>query len=211
MAAELLPILMQGIALGVTLCCTLGPQSLFVLRQGMRGQAALQVATICSLADAVMIFAGAAGFGTLLIAFPSFADVAGWGSAAFVALYGALLLAGRLRARQAQGQGCPTAIRRASCVAATALALSLLNPQVYLEMVGVVGSVALRFAAVDRAAFAIGVTLASPLWFFGLALAGRRLTALLGSARVMSAFDLLTAVLMLGLGTAMALNEGGWF
>jgi L-lysine exporter family protein LysE/ArgO len=209
MAAELLPILMQGIALGVTLCCTLGPQSLFVLRQGMHGQAALQVATICSLADASMIFAGAAGFGALLGVYPRFAELAGWGSAAFVALYGALLLAGRLLASSARCKRRPTAIRRASCVVATALAMSFINPQVYLEMVGVVGSVALRFAAADRAAFAFGVTLVSPLWFFGLALAGRRLTALLGSARAMFAFDLLAAVLMLGLGIAMALNEGG--
>ena len=65
MSASLVPILLQGMALGVSLCFTLGPQSLFVLRQGMRGERALQVATICSLSDVAMIIAGAAGFGCL--------------------------------------------------------------------------------------------------------------------------------------------------
>jgi L-lysine exporter family protein LysE/ArgO len=89
------------------------------------------------------------------------------------------------------------------------VAFSLLNPQVYLEMVGVVGSVALRFAEAERAAFALGVMLVSPLWFFALALAGRRLAALARCQRAAFVLDLAAASLMLGLGTAMALAESG--
>lgn len=96
-----------------------------------------------------------------------------------------------------------------SCAIAQAVAFSLLNPQVYLEMVGVVGSAALRFAEAERAAFALGVMLVSPLWFFGLALAGRRLAALARCRRAAFVLDLVTASLMLGLGAAMALAESG--
>ena len=90
---------------------------------------------------------------------------------------------------------------------AAAVGLSLLNPQVYVEMVGVVGSVALRFAEADRAIFALGVMLVSPLWFFGLAIGGRRLAAQIGSHRVTRIFDLTTAVIMLVLGTALGVVE----
>jgi L-lysine exporter family protein LysE/ArgO len=207
MSAGLLPILLQGIALGVSLCFSLGPQSLFVLRQGMRGAQALQVATICSLSDVAMALAGATGFGALLAAFPSVTTVAGWGSAALVVVYGGMQLTGallRVRERRA-----PLAVRAASCAIAPAVAFSLLNPQVYLEMVGVVGSVAIRFAEAERAAFTLGVMLVSPLWFFGLALAGRRLAALMRCKRAALALDLVTASLMLGLGAAMALAESG--
>lgn len=209
MSAELLPILLQGVALGVSLCFTLGPQSLFVLRQGMRGERALQVATICSLSDVAMILAGAAGFGALLAAFPSITTLAGWGSAALVVVYGAMQLAGTLLHAQERRAGPLVAVRTASCAIAPAVAFSLLNPQVYLEMVGVVGSVALRFAEAERAAFALGVMLVSPLWFFGLALAGRRLAALARCRRAAFVLDLVTASLMLGLGAAMALAESG--
>jgi L-lysine exporter family protein LysE/ArgO len=89
------------------------------------------------------------------------------------------------------------------------VAFSLFNPQVYLEMVGVVGSVALRFAEAERAVFALGVMLVSPLWFFGLALAGRKLATVMRCRRAAVALDLATASLMLGLGTAMALAETG--
>jgi arginine exporter protein ArgO len=120
-----------------------------------------------------------------------------------VQLTGALL---RARERRA---GPPLAVRAASCAIAPAVAFSLLNPQVYLEMIGVVGSVAIRFAEAERAAFALGVMLVSPLWFFGLALAGHRLAALVRCKRTAFALDLVTASLMLGLGTAMALAQSG--
>jgi len=201
-----LPILLQGMALGVSLCLTLGPQSVFVLRQGMRREQALQVATICSLSDAAMIVAGASGAGALLAAFPSFANLAGWGSAVFVAIYGGAQFLGVVLRGHGRGATPPLAVSRAI---ASAMAFSLCNPQVYLEMVGIVGSVALRFAEAERAAFALGVMLVSPLWFFGLALAGRKLAAVMRGRRAAVALDLATASLMLGLGTAMALTETG--
>jgi arginine exporter protein ArgO len=61
----------------------------------------------------------------------------------------------------------------------------------------------------DRAMFALGVMLVSPLWFFGLAVGGRRLATLAGSRCALRAADLLTAMLMLGLGAALGLAELG--
>jgi len=208
-SADLLPVLLQGMALGFSLCFTLGPQSLFVLRQGMRGERALLAATICSFSDVAMILAGASGFGALLAAFPSFTHLAGWSSAAFVVVFGAMQLTDALLRGRKRGAAPPLAVRAASCMIAPAVAFSLLNPQVYLEMVGVVGSVAIRFAEAERAVFALGVMLVSPLWFFGLALAGRRLAPLTRCRRTAFALDLVTSSLMLGLGTAMALAESG--
>jgi L-lysine exporter family protein LysE/ArgO len=203
MSVHLLSIFIQGVALGVGLCCTLGPQSIFVLRQGMRCKAAIEVAMICSIADLVLIAAGAAGFGTALAAFPSLARFAGWCGAAFICAYGGKLLLDVLNDARIDRE----ASRGRSCAIATAFALSVLNPQVYLEMIGVVGSVAVRFASGDRAMFAFGVMLVSPLWFFGLAVGGRRLATLAGSRRALRVVDLATAMLMLGLGALFGLAE----
>jgi L-lysine exporter family protein LysE/ArgO len=174
----------------------------------MRGERALQVATICSLSDVAMVLAGATGFGALLAAFPSFTKLAGWSSAALVVVYGAMLLTAALM-RGSGRRAPPPVVRAASCAILPAVAFSLLNPQVYFEMVGVVGSVAIRFAEAERAAFALGVMVVSPVWFFGLALAGRRLAALLRCKRTARALELATASLMLSLGAAMALAESG--
>jgi len=207
MSAELLPILLQGVALGVSLCFTLGPQSLFVLRQGMCGERALQVAAICSFSDVAMVVIGAAGFGALIAAFPSFTVLAGRVSAVLVLVYGGALLAGVLLPGRDRHAASVSTRGAASRTIASALVLAFLNPQVYLEMVGVVGGVVIRFAEAERAAFALGVMLVSPLWFFGLALAGRRLSAVLGCRRAAVALDLGMASLMLGLGTSMALTD----
>jgi len=199
MLGDPLGILVQGIALGFGLCCTVGPQSIFVLRQGMRGEAALRTATICSLGDLGMILAGAAGFGLVLTSFPALASAANGAGAVFVMLYGVkMLLEGW---RRESGAVCN---RGAACATMTALALTLLNPQVYLEMVGLVGSIAIRFPAADRVIFAVGVMLVSPVWFYSLALGGQRLSALFGHRRALRVIDLATGAAMLGIGTAMA-------
>jgi L-lysine exporter family protein LysE/ArgO len=204
MLADSLSVLVQGVVLGVSLCCTLGPQSVFVLRQGIRRQAAIEVAAVCSAADFAMIVAGAVGFGALVAAFPALAQRANWIGAVLILAYGAKMLVDS--ARNAAGDRSYAARGRSGAVA-IAVALSVLNPQVYLEMVGVVGSVAMRFAGADRAAFALGVMMVSPLWFFGLALGGSRMAALVSSRRLARAVDLTTASLMLGLGATLALAE----
>jgi L-lysine exporter family protein LysE/ArgO len=209
MLADPLAILLQGVALGVSLCCTLGPQSAFVLRQGLQGKAVTEVATICSLVDLALIAAGAVGLGALLESFPSLARSASWGSAAFVFGYGLKLLADLAMAGSTARPVRAERLHARSCAVATAVALSVLNPQVYLEMVGVVGSVALRFVEAERAVFALGVMLVSPLWFFGLAIAGRRLATRMGSPHLARAFDMATAAIMLVLGAALGLAELG--
>src|SRR5262245_65446642 len=83
---------LQGAALGAGLCATLGPQSVFVLRQGILRQSALATATICALCDLLVIGLGAAGFDALSRAFPDLTRTAALGGAAFVIVYGALVL-----------------------------------------------------------------------------------------------------------------------
>jgi L-lysine exporter family protein LysE/ArgO len=89
------------------------------------------------------------------------------------------------------------------------LALSLLNPQVYLEMVVLVGGLALQFPSGERVLFATGVALVSPLWFFGLVAGGRRLGPLFARPRALSALDTAGGLVMLALAATIAVGELG--
>ena len=196
--------LIQGLLMGAGICLTLGPQSLYVLRQGIRGDGALITAAICTAADFILIAAAAAGASALVMSFPEAMRLGIWGGAIFTLAFGTLTLAAAFRpAASVEPSNVPS-----RCVGA-ALALSFLNPQVYFEMVAMVGGVSLQFDPADRTLFALGVGLISPLWFFGLAICGRRCAGLFASRRAQILLDTITGTLMLGLAAAIIAGETG--
>ena len=194
----------QGLVLGASICLTLGPQSAFVLQQGLHRQSATTVAMVCTLCDLTLIIAGAAGFGLLVNAVPNLTEMAAWGSALFALAYGWQVLRSMRRQRRLEHAGHPST----NCLlpmraVAGALTLSLLNPQTYLEMVAVVGAIAIQFPMPNRIPFVVGVMLISPLWFYGLAYGGRRLAPLLARSNLTRKLDGCIAIMMLGLGVSI--------
>jgi L-lysine exporter family protein LysE/ArgO len=93
---------------------------------------------------------------------------------------------------------------RSSLTAAvlTCLALTWLNPHVYLDTVFLLGSVANTHGD-GRWAFAAGAGIASIIWFFGLAYGARLLGGVLGSPRAWRMLDALIAVVMIVLGVLL--------
>ena len=124
----------KGFGLGASLIIAIGAQNAFVLRQGLAGDRVFLVAGLCFLCDAVLIALGAGGFATLITARPVLVAIAAWGGALFLLVYGgralySALSPGSLRAADRTGPG------SAWATAGTALAVSLLNPHVYLDTV----------------------------------------------------------------------------
>ena len=77
------------------------------------------------------------------------------------------------------------------------LALSLLNPHVYLDTVVLLGAVGSSLAGDARPSFAAGAMTASVLWFAGLGLGARRYAPVLGRPAVWRAIEAFTGTLML--------------
>jgi len=86
----------------------------------------------------------------------------------------------------------------------TCLALTWLNPHVYLDTVFLLGSVANTHGD-GRWAFAAGAGVASIVWFFGLAYGARLLGGVLASPRAWRALDGVIAVVMVALGVLLVL------
>ncbi len=208
---------LAGIGLGFSLIIAIGAQNVFVLRQGIRREHVIITATICAVSDAALIAAGVSGIGLVLHAVPWLLDVVRWVGAAFLVGYG--VLAGRrawrgeaevLRvaddpAPAGNGQLLVATSTRAVRVAMTALALTWLNPSVYLDTVFLLGTVANAHGD-GRWIFAVGAMTASVVWFFGVALGARLLAGWLATARAWRIFDACIAVLMvvLALGLVFA-------
>ncbi|MEU4813309.1 LysE/ArgO family amino acid transporter [Nocardia fluminea] len=195
---------LSGLGFGLSLIVAIGAQNAFVLRQGVRGQHVLPVIAVCAVSDIVLIGAGVAGFGTVVESFPAVLTVARYAGAAF--LVGYALLA----ARRALGSSTLIADAAGASVAVgasvlTCLALTWLNPHVYLDTLVLLGSFASTYAAPDRWFLAAGAMLASVLWFLALGYGARRLGPLFARPIAWRVLDSLIAVIMLALALGLLL------
>lgn len=164
---------LPGLFLGLSLIVAIGAQNAFVLRQGLRGEHVLAVCLVCALSDAVLILAGVGGFAQAGAWVPWLETVLRYGGAAFLLVYGLRSVRAAVRADGAlmPADAVPAGL---GATLATCLALTWLNPHVYLDTVVLVGSVSTQFAE-NKGAFALGAMAASFTFFFTLGYGARLL------------------------------------
>ncbi|MBO9431731.1 MULTISPECIES: LysE/ArgO family amino acid transporter [Sulfitobacter] len=185
--------LLPGFALSLTLIMAIGAQNAFVLRQGLRREHVLPVVLVCAASDAVLIMSGVAGFGALAEAAPWFGPLMRYGGAAFLLWYGwrnAVSAWQGGEALEAEGQS-TRSLRKAIL---TLLALTWLNPHVYLDTLVLLGSISAQYP--DRLSFGIGAVLASFVFFFSLGYGARLLAPLFARPRSWQVLDAIIAVTM---------------
>ena len=163
-----------GFGLGLSLILAIGAQNAFVLRQGLRRQHVLAVVLSCAISDAVLIAAGVARVGTLAEALPWLEPVMRYGGAAFLVVYGLRACRAAWRGGAALQAGAGAQSLRAALL--TCLALTWLNPHVYLDTVVLLGSISAQYP--DKLAFAGGAMTASFVFFFSLGYGARLLAPL---------------------------------
>jgi L-lysine exporter family protein LysE/ArgO len=205
--AAWIPAALAGLGLGLSLIIAIGAQNAFVLRQGLRREHVLLVVAICALSDLVLIALGVGGGGLLFTAVPWLVEVVRWVGAGFLLLYG--LFAARrayspTRSALAEQGG---ALLRPSTlsIALTCLALTFLNPHVYLDTVVLLGSVASTHGDA-RWAFGAGAGLGSILWFSALGFGARLLAPLFARPTAWRVLDAIIAVVMIGLAVTLAVS-----
>ncbi|MCC2321091.1 LysE/ArgO family amino acid transporter [Cellulomonas xiejunii] len=205
-----------GLGLGLGLIVAIGAQNAHVLRYGLRRERVGLVVAICAVSDLVLIAVGAAGVGTVIAASPTLTVV--------MTLLGAVVLVayGAAAARRAvRGDGtlvvdgtAPVAARpdgraAAMTVAATTLALTWLNPHVYLDTVVLLGSLAAGQGD-GRWWFAAGAGVGSVLWFTALGYGAALLRPVFARPVAWRVLDAVIAVVMVAIaaGLVMGLAEG---
>lgn len=166
----------QGFAMGGGLIVAIGAQNAFVLTQGVRRNHHLAVAGVCILCDALLIGLGVSGVGALVTASPMLGTGAAWGGAAFLAWYGLGALRSAIRGNTLAADT-ESGMSLGRTLALT-LAVTLLNPHVYLDTVVLMGSLSGRFEGMGRYVFGLGAVGASCVWFTTLSLGGGLLAPL---------------------------------
>jgi L-lysine exporter family protein LysE/ArgO len=196
--------LLAGVGAGLSLIVAIGSQNAFVLRQGLRREHVLPVVLVCALSDLVLIAAGVAGLGALVARVPVLLAVITWGGAAFLLVLA--VQAARRALRPAALDAAEGGLRMsAGAAVGTALALTWLNPHVYLDTVLLLGSVAAGHGDA-RWVFGAGAGIASILWFTTLGFGARVLAPVFARPVAWRVLDGAIAAIMAVLAVTLVLR-----
>jgi L-lysine exporter family protein LysE/ArgO len=189
--------LVAGLLTGLSLIVAIGAQNAFVLRQGLLRQHVGPVVAVCALSDLVLIGCGVGGIGAIVEHAPTALTVVRWLGVAFLTAYGVRSL---WRARHAQGLMASSDIEpRLRGALVQAVALTWLNPHVYLDTVLLLGSIAAHHGPSGRWWFGVGAGLGSILWFTGLGYGARLAAPMLSRPRAWQVLDVLIGLTMLAI------------
>lgn len=184
---------LNGLFVAAGLIIAIGAQNAFVLGQSLKREHHFSAALVCMACDAALIVAGIFGLAALLEHSTLAMQLARWGGVVFLVSYALLALRRACSPQVLRADQQPVRSRRS--VLLSTLAVTLLNPHVYLDTVVLIGAI----GAQQRLPlyFAAGAVSASALWFTSLALAGAHLAPWLSRPATWRVIDGAVAIMML--------------
>ncbi|MFH4400756.1 LysE/ArgO family amino acid transporter [Vibrio diabolicus] len=189
-------VLLQGFGLGASMIIPIGAQNAYVLNQGIKRNHHLTTATICSILDMIFISLGIFGGGAILSQNEILLTSVTLGGIAFMSFYGLLSLKSAFKSDSDSESKGEVVARGRRTVILGALAVTVLNPHLYLDTVVILGSIGGQFEGHDRIAFALGTMMASFVWFYTLSIGAAKLGPTLSKPRVKRGIDIAVAVMM---------------
>lgn len=193
---------LPGFFAGLSLIIAIGAQNAFVLRQGLTRKHIGLVVLICAASDVALIALGIAGLGAVINSLPWLLEVIRWFGVAYLAYFAFTAARSALKTQTMDASGTASATR--GKVSATALALTFLNPHVYLDTVILIGSIANQFET-DRWLFGIGAMVASITWFATLGYGAKAASRFMAKPIFWRVLDTIIAVVMVSIAITLAL------
>jgi L-lysine exporter family protein LysE/ArgO len=195
-----------GLLTGLSLIVAIGAQNAYVLKSGIEGtvRVILPIVLVCALSDAVLILAGVAGVGAIVQSAPIALLVVRIVGSAFLIGYGLLAVWRVFHPHELDAAGKTAPSVRVATI--TAIALTWLNPHVYLDTLLLLGTIANHQGLTERWWFAGGAILASCLWFSLLGFGARFLRPFFARPRSWQILDGSIAVVMITIGIRIAVG-----
>lgn len=194
--------LIPGFLTGLSLIIAIGAQNAFVIRQGLLRQHVFLIVAICAISDAALIFLGTGGLGSLIQSKPSLLEFIRWFGVIYLTWFGIKSVRSARKSHSLQaGEGASISKTK---IISTCLALTFLNPHVYLDTVILLGSVANQFDE-DRWFFAIGSAVASVVWFSTIGYGARAASRFMSKPIFWKILDSIIAAVMFAIAITLAL------
>jgi L-lysine exporter family protein LysE/ArgO len=190
-----------GFFTGLSLIVAIGAQNAFVIRQGLARQYVLLVVVICTLSDIALIALGAGGLGRIVQSNASFLEVIRWFGVAYLTWFGIKTLRSVFKKEVLiTSEYSSESIGK---IARTTLALTWLNPHVYLDTVILLGTVSNQFKE-NRWIFSAGAMLASTLWFAAIGFGAQSAARFMSRPIFWKILDGVIAVIMFSIAILLA-------
>ncbi|MFQ3221057.1 MAG: L-lysine exporter family protein LysE/ArgO [Paraglaciecola sp.] len=193
--------LITGFIVGLGLIVAIGAQNAWVLSQCMRGENRLIIALVCMACDIFLITLGVYGLQEIEMVLPQVVPLLTWLGVSFL-----LYLTWQSVSRAWLGTSslhltAEVIIRSPWKTVVATLAITLLNPHVYLDTVVLIGSVGNQ--QTQPLLFTLGASLASVFWFASLTACAPKLASVMKSQRHWQYFDYGMATLLLGVSASL--------
>jgi L-lysine exporter family protein LysE/ArgO len=192
----------SGLASGLALIIAIGAQNAFVIRQGLKRQHVLTVVLFCAISDALLIAAGTAGLGRAIDSVPEVLEVVRWFGVTYLIFFGLKSLQSAFKHNFLTLEQGAVVSRKKTIL--TVLALTFLNPHVYLDTVIFLGSIANQFPS-EKWLFSSGAMTASFLWFFSIGFGSKMAARFMVKIIFWKILDLSVAAIMFTLAVYLIL------
>lgn len=192
----------NGLLLGLSLIMALGPQNVFLIKQGARKNHAALSAAVCFFCDIILVCASVAGLHQLLLLHPTLQIWMIWLGSAFLFYYAAKALISAFSKQNKEAEEVPQPHNRLQIIL-FALGFSLLNPHAIIDTLVIIGSGSSQFPD-HEFAFLLGVLTSSLLWFSSLTVTTCYFSTVLTQANVWKNIELLSGLIMAFIGIKLA-------
>lgn len=202
----MLPIFTKGFITSISLIAAIGAQNAYVLKKGLQRDQVFIVSFLCFFCDFVLMFAGIYGLAELNSILPWFKPVTMIGGIVFLLVYGfncfrSAIKGGSVLIAEDEMQVVKTPFAKAVAIT---LAITLLNPHVYIDTFFIVGGIGSQYAGQERLTFALGCVFASFVWFFSLGYGSRLLQPLFKNPRSWQVLDFGIGIFMWSIAYSIA-------
>ncbi len=193
--------LLPGLLTGFSLIMAIGAQNAFLIRQGLTKKHVPLVVAICAVSDALLIFAGIGGLGLAVSKLPTLLEVVRWFGVAYLLWFAFKSAQSAFKTEQLNaGTGQSGSLKQ---VVITTLALTYLNPHVYLDTVIFLGSIGNQFGE-NRWFFATGAAVASIIWFSLVGFGAKAAAGIMAKPSFWRVLDSLIAIVMVSIAVMLA-------
>ena len=184
----------SGFLISISLILALGPQNVFVLRQGLLRSHVFASCLVCSISDALLIAAGVLGVGLFISEIEGLATWMSIGASIFLIFYGLLRVKSALNPKGLEIDDSESKELWPTILAG--LAFTYLNPHVYVDTLLLIGGASSSYTGDDKVMFGIGAATASFVFFFSLGYGAKSLSPILNNPESWKIIDFFIAGVM---------------